>query len=254
MAHILTISGQRGGIGKTLTAVNLACGLALYEKKTLLVDCDPRAVGTQWMNLSESRHSLASFFSGKSSFSSAVVATELSHLDMIPAGFELFFASLNLSKLTANELILKTALRFGLSANYEYIIIDSPSSWGYLPIVAHAAADFLISPVHPEITSKQDFECLFQMLGYIKKTHETTVKIAGFLPNFCDSVSQISHCSWYEYFQDLQDLVFHTAIPKGKRLPMILTDVKDKAANAYLAYTRELISVFEINHEIEEIS
>ncbi len=173
---------------------------------------------------------------------------------MIPGGFDLFFASLSLCKLTANELILRTALRFGLPDDYEYIIIDSPSSWGYLPLVAHAAANFLISPVHPDITSKQDFECLFKMLGYIKKTHGTTVKIAGFLPNCCDTSKQISKCSWYKYFQDLQDLVFHTAIPRGGLLPMILADAKDKAADAYLAYTQELISAFEIHHENGETS
>ncbi len=252
MTQILTISGQRGGIGKTLTAVNLASALALYEKKTLLIDCDPRAVATQWMNLSETKYNLASFFSGKSNFSSTVSPTDLSHLDMIPSDFDLFFSSLELSKLTENETILRTAIRFGLPEKYDYIIIDSPSSWGFLTIVAHTAANFLIFPMCPDTVSRQDFECLLKLLGYIKNTHETNIKMAGLLANFCNSIDDVTNSSWYEYFSDLRDLIFQTVIPRGGQLPLILTNVKDKAADAFLEYTMELLSIFETNQKSEQ--
>ncbi len=109
MGKIITIAGQKGGTGKSVTAVNLAASLALFEKSTLLIDCDPQGCATQWCGIMNIDYNcdITSVLSGRSRLTDAIVKTQINYLDMMPAGFALFQVALKLAKKSANEKILR---------------------------------------------------------------------------------------------------------------------------------------------------
>ncbi|WP_022669385.1 ParA family protein [Desulfospira joergensenii] len=249
MSNIFTISGQRGGIGKSITAVNLAASLALLEKKTLLIDCDPRAAATEWSGAGPYTHDIASLLSGKAGFMDTVTRTGLGYLDILPAGFELFFTGLRLAKLTSNEKILRIFIRTDVDPVYEYIIIDSPSSWGYLSVAALTAADWMISPVCPGIQSEWDFTCLLKLVNYVRKTHEVPLKLGGFLFNRCRTGEGPESFLKDQNLMEIKDLIFRTVIPEDPAVvkasdPLSLKNIKTPAASAYLEFAKEIVSTF----------
>ena len=249
MSNILTISGQKGGIGKSVTAVNLAASLALFEKKTLLIDCDPRGSATEWAEAGPYTHDISSVLSGKAGFMDSVISTKLRFLDILPSGFDLFFAGLRLSKLTSNEKILRIFLRTDVDPMYEYIIIDSPSSWGYLSVAALTAADWMISPVCPAVHSEWDFSCLLKLVNYVRKTHEAPLKIGGFVFNRCQTGEEPENFLKEQNLVEIKDLVYQTIIPEDPAVekascPLVLTDMKTPAASAYLNFAKEIVSTF----------
>lgn len=249
MSIVLTISGQKGGIGKSVTAVNLAASLALFEKKTLLIDCDPRASATQWAAQGPYTHEISSVLSGKAGFMDCVTSTQLRYLDILPSGFDLFFTGLKLSKLTANEKILRIFLRTDVDPVYSYIIIDAPSSWGYLSVAALAAADWMISPVCPGVHSERDVSCLLKLVNYVRKTHEVSLKVGGFLFNRCRTKEEPETFLRDQTLTEIKDLIFQTCIPEDPALerassPLALKNLKTPAAVAYLDFAKEIVSTF----------
>lgn len=253
MGKVLTISGQKGGSGKSVTAVNLAVSLALYEKKVLLLDCDPQGCATEWSGAKALgySHDLSSVFKGKTAMADAIVKTPLSFLDILPAGFELFPVSLQLAKTISNQKILRLFLE-DIESDYEYIIIDSPSSYGFLSIAALTAADWLVIAMAIQDNSVQDFQCLLKLIKYIRNTHGTPLKIAGLLFNRCKTKDEIMGFLADQNLLKVRDLVYSTFIPADpavKRsinlnLPLALNDVKSPAASAYLSFAKEVVSAF----------
>ncbi len=246
MSEILTICGQRGGTGKTLTAVNLAVGLALYGKKTLLIDLDPLASATNLAGKGPYTEDVSHVLSGKASFMDAVATTDLNRLFLLPAGFDLFFAALRLAKLTSNEKMLRIFLG-DADPDFEYIIIDAPSSWGYLSVAALTAADRLICPICPGVSRKPDFSCLLQAAAYIRKTHEAPVRIAGFLFNRCQDPGKGRAFLKAQNLEDIKDLVFKTHIPEDPEaklctMPLAIKDIKSAGTIAYMEFTKEILT------------
>ena len=253
MSKVITISGQRGGSGKSVTALNLAVSLGLYEKKVLLVDCDPQGCVSEWSGVNATGYpfDLASVLTGKATIIEAISKTEFNYLDILPAGFNLFQVALKLSRLVANEKILRLFME-DIRADYDFIILDSPSSYGYMSIAALAAADWLLVAVPPQDHWVDDFHSLLKSIQYIRQTHDTTLKIAGLLFNRCQSIDDILEGLTDQHLADTRNLIYDTIIPKdeaviqaiNKKTPLALHDIKSPAADAYLQVAREVILAF----------
>jgi len=253
MNKILTISGQRGGSGKSITALNLAVSLSLYERKVLLVDCDPQACVTQWSGLGSSGYpfDLASVLNGRATLIEAISKTEFSFLDVIPAGFDLFAAGQKLSRLTANEKILRLLLE-DVRGDYDHIILDAPSSYGFLSIAALTAADGLLISLCPRLSKGGDIHDLLKSIKYIRSTHGVPLKIAGILFNRCLGADEIDRFINEQNLKETRDLVCTSFIPEDDAVnqaihngtPLVLQDIKSPASEGYLAFAREMIQAF----------
>jgi len=251
--RIITIVGQKGGSGKSVTAVNLAASLALLEKKTLVVDCDPSAVATSCAGLNNESISvdLSSVFSGKTKLENAVLNSKLRFMDVIPSSLNLFQVASRLSKKTGNEKILRILLR-QLIDDYEYIIIDPPSSFSFLTVTAMAASDWLVVPFQCNTGSIEPFNSLLKMIRYIRNSFQIRLRIAGLLFTMCDSREEIDRFLGRNELDGVADIVYATHIPwddnigkavdEGK--PVALYDLESSGSKAFMQYAIEVISLF----------
>jgi chromosome partitioning protein len=255
MGITITITGQRGGNGRSVAAVNISASLALLEKKTLLVDCDPRACSTL-ISSAEHEHSpdsfdLSSVLTGKVDLTRAILKTRLGFMDVLPSSFDLFHAALSLSRNAGNERALRIFLR-ELKAEYDYIIIDPPASYSFLTAMAMAAADWLILPFHCTPEAVQDLRSLLWMVHHVKGNFQRDLKIAGVFFNRCSSRDEIDLFLEKEDLRGVEEIVFKSFIPqdnalvKASRLgrPLPLFDIESAGARAYLDLANELTSFF----------
>ncbi|MFN2436554.1 MAG: ParA family protein [Desulfotignum sp.] len=263
MGKILTISGPAGGTGKTTMAVNLAAALALYEKKVLVVDCDPREIATTWIRHTGSLHdrNLSSILKKIAEPGDVIEQTGLDRMDLVPAGFDLFYAAQSLATDVSHQTRLKQVVQQHFAADYDYIIIDSPASFGYLSVMALTAGDWVVVPLWPGRSSETDCQHLLKLIRFIRKTHHIRLRIAGFIFNGCGSAQDIqvflknNHLTW------LSDLVFETFIPEdpavvraiGHHRPVVLEDINAPAGKAFLQFAMEIDSIFNREGESFEI-
>ena len=255
MRNVLTISGLRGGSGKSITALNLSASVALYEKKVLLVDCDPQAQASLWSKTDSSgnSHDLAQVLSGRITIPDAVSRTPIEGLDILPAGFGLFSLSLKLSRRIDNEKLLRLVID-EVRDSYDIIILDAPSSCGYLSIAALTAADWLTAVVTPDEEWINEFHALVKIVKYIRKSHHTPLGIAGILFNRCNSTKLMETGAVPEALAQIRPLIHQTMIPQddtvdkasAKASPLALSDIKAPAAQAYLGMAREIICAFNL--------
>jgi len=243
MSTILTIAGQKGGTGKSVTAVNLAASFALLEKNTLLIDTDPQRSATHWCGIKKADYTsdLASVLSGRVKFIDAVIKTEFTYLDIIPSGFNLFQVAAKLAKHTENEKLLRLFLK-DVEKDYDYIIIDAPSSYGFLSMMAMTAADWLLVCMSIPQTGAEDFHDMLGCVKYIRSLHQVPLKIAGLVFNRCGSKKEALAFLDRHALSDAKKLVLNTVIPAddtieksiSRKIPAALYDIKSRAASAYL--------------------
>jgi len=255
MRNVLTISGLKGGTGKSVTALNLSASLALYGKKVLLVDCDPQARASQWRKLDskENDHDLAQVLAARIGVPDAVSGTDIDGLDILPAGFGLFSISRKLTRRIDNEKLLRLIID-EIKHDYDIVILDAPSSCGYLSIAALTAADWLAAVVIPDEDWVSDFHSLIRIVRYIRQSHNTPLGIAGILFNRCNSEKQMQNGAVPEVFEKIRPLIYKTMIPDDEMLdkkppslgPLSLYDIKAQASQAYLGIAREIICAFNL--------
>lgn len=252
MRKIICIANQKGGVGKTTTAINLSASLAAAEKKTLLIDCDPQGNATSGIGIDKNSitdKNLYQVLIGKTPFKDAIFPTPIPTLDIVPANQDLIGVEVEFVTLQDREKRLKGALQ-GLNSSYEYMIIDCPPSLGFLTVNSLVASDFLIIPLQCEYFAMEGLGQLLNTLKLTKIHFNPSITLGGILLTMFDTRNRLSHSVAKEVKKYFGSKVFKTVIPRNVRLsespshglPVLLYDINCRGAISYMELAQEILA------------
>lgn len=251
MGKVIAIANQKGGVGKTTTAINLAASLAVLEKKVLIIDADPQANTTSGLNFSpdnDQHRTLYEVLIGQINIEDALIQTEMSGLHMIPSHIDLVAAEVEMLNIPGRESILKNALA-GIRNNYDFIIIDCSPSLGLITVNTLTAADSVIIPVQPEFFALEGLGKLLQTIRLVQGGVNPSLQIEGFLVTMFDGRTRVHTQVVAELREHFKDMVFKTIIQRNIRLseapshgkPILLYDIMSNGSLNYMNLAREVL-------------
>jgi chromosome partitioning protein len=250
MGKILAIANQKGGVGKTTTAVNLAASLGVLEKKVLLVDADPQANATSALGFSMTKNQLGTYelLGETKNIIKTIVKTKSPNVELIPSHINLVGAEIELIDKENREFLLKKALH-EISNNYDFIIIDCAPSLGLITLNALTAADSVIIPIQCEYFALEGLGKLLNTIKSIQKTHNKFLDIEGLLLTMYDMRLRLSNQVVEEVKKHFGKMVFKTIIQRNVRLTeapsygedIITYDATSRGAKSYLSLGNEII-------------
>jgi chromosome partitioning protein len=250
MGHIISIANQKGGVGKTTTAVNLSASLAVANRSCLLVDCDPQGNATTGLGFDKSslEDGLYEFMLGSAGEDGVIVDTELAGLELIGATTDLIGAEVEMVSADEREYRLRKRL-LSLKERYDYILLDCPPSLGFLTVNALTASDSVLIPLQCEYYPLEGLTQLLKTVWAVRKRLNPTLDVVGILLTMYDARNNLSIQVAEEVRGHFKKNVFETIIPRNVRLseapshgkPVLLYDIKSSGAQSYLALARELV-------------
>ena len=250
MGQIITIANQKGGVGKTTTAVNLSASLAVAGRTCLLVDCDPQGNATTGLGIDrlELKGGLYDFILGSAIEEDVITKTFLSGLDLVGSTMDLIGAEVEMASADEREYRLRKRL-MPLRGRYDHIFLDCPPSLGFLTLNALTAADSVLVPLQCEYYALEGLSQLLETVRAVKGSLNTSLELVGILLTMYDSRNNLSLQVAEEVREHFKDAVFKTIIPRNVRLseapshgqPVLLYDIKSSGAQSYLALARELL-------------
>jgi chromosome partitioning protein len=250
MAQVICIANQKGGVGKTTTAVNLSAALAVCEKHTLLVDCDPQANATSGAGIEKSNieKNLYHGMLGRAAAKNLIVQSAIETLKVIPSDIELIGFEIEMMTSSDRETRLKTLIA-ELDNTFDYIILDCPPSMSLLTVNALTAADSLLIPLQCEFYALEGLGQLLNTVNRIKQALNPELYIVGILLTMFDRRTNLSYQVAEEAEKYFKDLVFKTTVPRNIRLseapsfgkPILLYDATSAGAQSYFELAREIM-------------
>ena len=248
MGKIIGVANQKGGVGKTTTAVNLAAALGVLEKKVLLIDADPQANATSGLGIEEVNFSTYNLLEHRADVKDCIQKTSSPNLDLVPSHIDLVAAEIELVDRDKREYMLKKALE-EVKSEYDYIIIDCAPSLGLITVNALTAADSVIIPIQCEYFALEGLGKLLNTVKNVQKIHNYDLDIEGLLLTMYDSRLRLSNQVVEEVNTHFPEMVFETVISRNVRLSeapsfgesILMYDAESKGAIQYIQLAEEVL-------------
>ena len=252
MGKIISVSNQKGGVGKTTTALSLSAALGVLEKKVLLIDMDPQSNATSGLGVDSNEATLSSYdlIIGNAKASNIVIQTSSPNLDLIPAKIDLVGLEIEIVNESSREYLLKNALE-KIKEKYDFVIIDCPPSLGLITLNALTCSNSVIIPIQCEYFALEGLGKLLNTIKGVQKVHNPNLSLEGILLTMFDSRLRLSNQVKQDVKKHFGNIVFNTIIPRNVSLgeapshgeSILMYNATSKGSKSYLKFAQEIVNL-----------